>query len=182
MAVQKLIVVGSNQILTNYTPITTSAGAGSAGNIPALNSSGQIDSSMLPTTSEITYTAKSTISAQTFVNTTNVTGTGEVQPALAADATKPCTGFSPSAISSSSTGPIQFLGAQITLPLAQTGYTFTAANIQQLVYLDPVNAGMCVPASTTFTTGQLVQSLGPIIQVSGSNMTIAFDPEIVYIA
>jgi hypothetical protein len=181
MAVQKVLVLNANNQPQNYTPLQTSVGSGSAGAIPALNADGKIDSTMVYASEEVSYIAKSTISATTFVNTTNVSGTGEVQPALATDATKICTAFAPSGIASSGTGEVVF-GGQITLPLAQTGYTFAAANIQQLVYLDPTNAGMCVPASTTFTTGQLIQSLGAIVQVSGSNMTIDFNPQIVAIA
>ena len=181
MATQKVLVLNANNQPQQLTPNVTSAGSGDSGKLIALNADGKVDNSMLYVSGETTYTAKSAISAGTFVNVTNVSGTGQAQMALAADATKPCNAFSPSAVSSSAVGEFVF-GGQITVLLAQTGYTFTAANIDQEVFLDPTNAGMCVPASTAFTAGQLVNVLGQIVQVSGSNMTISFNPTVRAIA
>ena len=181
MATQKVLYLNANNQPQQVTPNTTSAGSGDSGKLIALNADGKIDNTMLYISEESTFTAKSTISSQTFVNTTVVAGAGEVQPALATDATKPATGFCPNAISSSASGEVVF-GGEILVPLVQTAYTFTASNIGQEVFLDPSNAGMCVPANTTFTTGQLVDCLGTIVQVSGANMTINFVPVIRAIA
>jgi len=94
---------GSSGALQEAQPVTTSAGAGSSGLIPALNSSGQLDSSFLPGASS--FTASETITGPAAVNLFDSSGTMKVRNADAAG-NKPVDGFAISSIATSSFGVV----------------------------------------------------------------------------
>ena len=179
MTLQKVIVLGSNNVPAQYSPLQSSAGSGSAGALIALNAAGQVDETMLPEAIGATYTASESVATGAFVFTTNVAGTGEVCNANATDSTKPCVGWVPAAIGSSSSGQVNFAGINTAVPIG----SFTASNIGEEVFLSTTN-GVCCARSTAFTTGQLVQRLGKIIAVNtgASTMSVAFNPDIVCVA
>ena len=173
MAVQKVLALNSNNQPQQYTPLQASAGSGSAGAIPALNAAGLIDETMLPEALATTILASEAIAAGAMVNVWDNSGTLNVRNANATDTTKPCNGWAPSAIGSSSTGQINFGGINPSVALG----AFTVANIGQQVFLSTVSGGVVI-ASNAFSSGNLVQSLGTIVDV-GATVSVAFIPEIV---
>ena len=172
MALQKVLVLDSTLQPQQYSPLQTSAGVGSAGQIPALNAAGLIDSTMLPTEAVASFTAKEAIAQGAFVNVTNVTGTWEVQNANATDATKPANGWAPNAISMGGTGPVNFSGVN---PYVAAG-TFAVAMAGQEAFLS-TTAGSAVPSITAFATGNLIQVLGTLV-ATGATYGINFVPQI----
>lgn len=96
-----------------YTPLTTSAGAGDAGKIPALNSSGKIDDTMLPdgigdgTRSAV---ASESLAAGKFVNEFDDGGTWSARLADNSN-NRPATGFVKETFSASATAAIWPLDA-----------------------------------------------------------------------
>jgi hypothetical protein len=114
MTVYKYLAVGTNNIPTETTPNTTSAGSADANKLVALNSSGLIDTSMLPTSSAVTRTASEAISAGALISEWNNSGTINVRNADNSTY-KPAHGYAPSAISSSGSGSVYlFNGPAIT--------------------------------------------------------------------
>jgi hypothetical protein len=94
MAADKYLYNNAGQ-LTEKSANQSSAGAGDAGKIPALDSSGRLDSSMMPVGVEIeteTITASEALSAGDFVNIWNSTGL-KVRKADATAAGKEANGF-----------------------------------------------------------------------------------------
>lgn len=108
MAGNKYFALGVNNIPTLVAAVQTSAGAGDAGKIVALNSSGLIDSTMLPTSSAVTRTASEAISAGALINEWNNSGTINVRNADNSTY-KPAHGYAPSSITSSGSGSV-YLG------------------------------------------------------------------------
>ncbi|WP_333676747.1 hypothetical protein [Dyella sp.] len=151
MTVQKLLVLNSNGMEQQYTPITSSAGSSSAGQIPALGAGGQLDASFIPsTTGSMSAPATEAIAAGAAVNIYNNAGTISLRNANATDATKPCNGFAPSAIASGSSGMVNFPGQ---LNSGVSGLTPSA-----LVFLG-TTAGQFTSTPPN-TTGNLVQPCG----------------------
>src|SRR5271166_443519 len=102
--VSDLLAVASNQ---------TSAGAGDAGKIVALNSAGLIDSSMLPSEDVISVTSSEAISAGALINLWISTGL-KVRNADNGAAAKWAMGWAPSAISNGGTGNVNIGEGQNT--------------------------------------------------------------------
>lgn len=70
MAIKRLINQNTNGSKETYSGTTTSAGAGSSGEIPALDASGRLDTSMMPVgfgQDSISATAGETLTAGDFV-------------------------------------------------------------------------------------------------------------------
>ena len=100
--------IGLNGIdLQEIATIQTSAGAGDAGKILALNSSGLIDSTALPSSSAVTMTASESISAGAIVNIWDSGGgVMKVRNADNSAVGKQADGFCIGAITSAATGPV----------------------------------------------------------------------------
>lgn len=113
MAVQKILAL-INGIISQYTPIQTSAGAGSAGAIPALNAAGQIDSTMLPASNSISFTASEAIAAGALINLWSNAGTINIRNADQTATGKQADGYAPSAIASAATGTVVLSDGLIT--------------------------------------------------------------------
>jgi hypothetical protein len=172
--VQKLLVLSSNNQPENYTPIVVSGGASDAGKPIATGPDGKLDNTFLQVLEEINYIAKEAIAQGAFVNVVNVTGTAEVQNAIATDATKLAVGWSQASLGMNDPGNINFAGVNPYVPLG----AFTAANIGEEVFLD-VSAGGVVSRSHAFVAGNAVQKLGTIVAVDvvHSTMSVVFQPE-----
>lgn len=103
-------VAGKTQ---QYTPVDVSAGAGDAGKIPALNSSGKIDDTLLPDgvgADTFTATASEALSAGDFVNAYSNAGTWSVRLADNSN-NRPANGFVKAAFSSAATATVYPLDA-----------------------------------------------------------------------
>lgn len=139
----------NNGVIASKSSLQTSSGAGDAGKIPALNSAGKIDSTMLDQTPSQTFTAGEAISAGDFVNIYDDTGTLKVRKADNTSASKMAHGYAPAAISMAATG-IVILGEGVN------------ANLSSLTkgarYFLGTSGGVTTTAPTS--TNTIVQELG----------------------
>lgn len=149
MAAQKPLQLDTNGNITEVSALQTSAGSGSAGAIVALNSSGLIDTTMLPSSGSVSMTASESISAGALINVWNNSGTMNVRNADNTSIGKQAHGYAPSAISSSASGTIILGDGENT---SVSGLT---AGTQYL--LSTVGA---VTATLPTGTGVIVQPVG----------------------
>jgi hypothetical protein len=145
--------------------LQSSAGSGSAGNLVALNSSGLIDSTMLPASTSgattITATASTAISAGQLVNIYNNSGTVTIKPADSTSAGSQANGFCNVAIASSATGTVCLSGLVTGLSGLTTG---------TVMYLGTVGA---VTATAPSTSGNVIQPVG----TAASTTSMEFVPD-----
>ena len=146
--------------------IQTSAGAGNAGDIPALDSTGRLDISMMPvgvTPEVVLAVASETLVAGNFVNLWNDTGTLKVRKADASAAGKPANGFVLAGFSTSATATVYLtsnVNTQLSALTPGTDY-----------YLDPA-----VPGGVTATAPTGVGKVSQLIGRSTSATSLVFDP------
>src|SRR3954462_1256812 len=98
--------------ITEKASVQSSAGAGDAGKIPALDSAGRLDSSFMPVgiaADTASITASEALAAGDLVNIWNSTG-AKVRKADATTAGKEAHGFVLAAVSSSATATVYFEG------------------------------------------------------------------------
>jgi len=135
---------------TEKAAIQSSAGAGDAGKIPALDANGRMDNSMMPVgigADTATITASEALSAGDLVNVWNSTG-AKVRKADATVAGKEAHGFVLAAVSSSANATVYFEGTD-------TGVSGLTPGVQYL---------STTPGTATGTppsgTGNVVQRVG----------------------
>ena len=170
MATKKPLILVSG-VPTQYTPPTTSAGSGNAGDIPGLNATGQLDVSFMPTgigPEVVLATTSDTLTAGMFVNLYDLSSASECRKAVAADTTKPAHGFVLAGSSIAGSATVYCSGLNTLVPLG----TFTIANLGATVWLDPSTSGSCTVTPPS-TSGQLQQPLGTIVAV-GTTVTVQF--------
>jgi hypothetical protein len=151
MAGNKYLKNASGNI-TEEAAIQTSAGAGDAGKIPALDSAGKLDNSMMPTgigsdTKQIV--ASEALSAGNLINVYDNAGTLNMRKADATTAGKEANGFVLSSVSSSATGTAYF--EQVITGLS--GLTVGAQ------YYLATTAGTATSTAPS-TSGNIVQKIG----------------------
>lgn len=147
--------------------IQTSAGAGNAGDIPALDSTGRLDMTMMPVgiaAETVTCVTSENLTAGCYVNLYNDAGTLTARKADASAAGKPADGF----VLAATTSP-----ASATVYLAsQTNTQVTGLTPGTTYYLDPATPG---GATLTAPTG-----VGKVSQVLGKSLTattFVFEPQ-----
>lgn len=118
MATQKILVLDpTTNLAKELTPNTTSAGAGDAGKIPALNAGGVLDNTLFPAgigeASQIFPTSEA-ITAPAVVNIFLVSTTWTARNANATDATKPAMGFVTASTTSPDDTTVYFPGQIVT--------------------------------------------------------------------
>lgn len=131
---------------------TTSAGAGDAGKIVALDGAGKLDSTLLPTgvgADTTSIEASENLAAGDFVNIHESTG-AKVRKADASDATKPAHGFVLASVTSGNNATVYFEGENNQVS------GLTAGAIQ---FLDTTTAGGTTETPPS-TTGNIAQRLG----------------------
>lgn len=150
--------------LAPKTPNTTSAGAADAGKIVALNSSGQIDASMMPTGTgqqAVTVTASENISAGALINfwlngaTLNMRNADNTSTGKAAD------GFVTSAVTNGSSGTAFVAGLNTALSGLTIGATYYLGTVGTITTTPPAAA-----------SGSIVQAVG---KATAAN-TLVFNP------
>jgi hypothetical protein len=138
-------------LLTEVAALVTSAGAGDAGKIVALDSSGKLDTSVMPTgvgaDTQAIATSES-LAAGDLVNVFNSTG-AKVRKADSSVSGKEAHGFVLSVFTHPTTATVYFEGSNTQV----TGLT---PGVQ---YLDPANPGKSTNTAPT-TAGQVVQRVG----------------------
>jgi hypothetical protein len=149
--------------------IQTSAGAGDAGKIAALDSTGRIDNSMMPLGLAVetkSIIASEALSAGDFVNVYNNAGTLNCRKADATSASKRAHGFVLAAVSS---------GASATVYYGNLNNQKSAMTIGAEQYLSGSAAGGTVETPPT-ATGNLVQRVG--VALSATEMLVEIQPPI----
>lgn len=154
MAVQKVLVLDPTTSLPiENTPNTTSAGAGDAGKLVALDSSGVLDSTLLPpgigSASQVFPTSE-TLAAGALVNIVDVSTVPTARNANATDATKPAMGFVLAGTTSPANATVYFPGQIVT---GLTGLTTGAR-----VYLGTSSGAVSTTAPST--AGNLIMLVG----------------------
>lgn len=152
MAGNKYIANSSGK-LKEVAAIQTSSGVSDAGKIPALDSSGLLDASLMPAgvSAEIVVaTASEALTAGDFVNLYNNSGTINVRKADASNNTKPADGFVLANVSSSGTATVYLISVKNT---AVSGLTVGAD------YWLSTTPG-AITATAPSASGNIVQRLG----------------------
>ncbi len=158
---------------TQQAATQSSAGGSDAGKIPALDSTGKLDVTFMPTgiaAETQQCTASEGLTAGMWVNVFNNAGTLGVRKALATDTTKPATGYVVDTVSSSAPVLVYFDGSNALIPVG----SFVVADRGKRVFLDPSVSGGCTITPPS-TTGQLIQQLGRIVEVGVTYITVAVD-------
>jgi hypothetical protein len=138
-------------LLTEVAAIITSAGAGDSGKIVALDSSGKLDTSFMPTgvgADTAAIATSESLAAGDLVNVFNSTG-AKVRKADSSVSGKEAHGFVLAVFTHPTTATVYFEGSNTQV----TGLT---PGVQ---YLDPVNPGKSTNTAPT-TAGQVVQRVG----------------------
>ena len=138
--------------LTEREAIQTSGGVPSAGKIPALDPSGKLDTSMMPTgigAETAAIQATEALSAGDFVNIYNVAGAARMRKADASTSGKQADGFVLAAVASGATGAAYLRGANTQVSGQTPGIVFLSATT-------PGAATSIAPSGA----GQTVQKLG----------------------
>jgi hypothetical protein len=152
-------------VLTEAVSIQTSGGAGDAGKIPALDSSGRLDTSMMPVGSGVeadVIPASENLAAGNLVNIWNNSGAANARKADATTAGKEAMGF---------------VLAAVTAPANATVYRTSQSNTQMsgltpgAKYFLATTAGG-VSATAPSGSGNVVQPVGVAINAT----TLSFNP------
>lgn len=149
MAIKRLINVNTNGTQQEYSGIATSAGTGSADDIPRLDSNGKLDVTFMPTgfgQDAISGTTGEALSAGDFVY---FSGTGTVLKADATAIAKQARGYVNSSVTSGATATVFFDDTNTGLTGLTAGATY---------YLGTTAGG--ITTTPTTTTGQIVQEIG----------------------
>lgn len=145
-------------VITEILGIQTSAGAGDAGKIPALDATGRLDMTMMPVglaAETVTCVTSENLAAGDFVNLYNNAGVLTARKADASAAGKPADGF----VLGASTSPAS---NTVYLP-SQTNTGLTGLTPGTTYYLDPATPGK---ATLTAPSG-----VGKVSQVLGKSLT-----------
>ena len=136
----------------------SSAGAGDAGALVALDAAGKIDVSMMPSgigADTATFNASENLSAGDFVNIWNDGGTMKVRKADATSAGKEADGYVLSAVTS---------GASALVYLDDTNTQRSGLTLGALYYLSTTAGGVTTTAPSA--SGNIVQTLGRAMSTS----------------
>ena len=172
----KILTLNTDGSFLEVNPPTVSAGAGSAGLIPALGSTGALDISFMPTgigADVQVMIASEALAAGAFVNVYNNGGVTTVRNALAADNTKPAKGFVLSAVPTSGQATVYVRGLNNLVPLTGLNAFSTGSN----VFLSPTVIGEATSAIPT-TTGSIAQVIGTVEAIGSSTATVNFSENI----
>ncbi|MCM6774977.1 hypothetical protein NDR87_26390 [Nocardia sp. CDC159] len=116
--------------ITEKAAVQASAGAGDAGKIPALDSSGRLDNSMMPVglgADTATITASEALSAGDMVNVWNSSG-AKVRKADASTAGKEAHGFVLAAVSNGASATVYFEGSNTQVSSLTPGPQYLSAS------------------------------------------------------
>lgn len=163
MAGNKFLVLDPTTLLSKETAGTqVSAGAANANQIPALNSVGVFDTTLMPPgvgSSALTFPASEALAAGAMVNIWSNASVASARNANATDATKPAVGFVLAAVASAATATVYFPGQDVT--------GVAALVIGDRVFLSAATPGGVVDiASAPAVAGNLVQQLGTALSAT----------------
>lgn len=153
-------IKNSSGTLAEEAAIQSSAGAGDAGKIPALDASGRLDSSMMPAgigADTASIAASENLSAGNLVNVWNDSGTPKVRKADATTAGKEAHGFVLAAVTAPAAATVYFEGPNTALS------GLTAGNL----YLSTTAGGTTSTAPSA--AGNVVQRVGVAVSATVLN-------------
>ncbi len=159
MAAKKLLrLIGG--VITEVFGVQSSAGAGNAGDIVALDDTGRIDNSMMPVgigADTAVIAASESLAAGNWVNVWNDTGTAKVRKADATTAGKEVNGFVLAAVTSGNPATVYFEGTntQVTGQTPGPVYLQTTAGA----------GGTTIPSAA----GNVVQQVGVAVSATAVN-------------
>jgi len=151
MAAEKFITL-NNGVMQQKSANDTSAGVGDAGKLIALNSTGKLDETLLPSgigADTFVAAASEALAAGDFVNIWEDTGTVKIRKANATDATKKADGFVKAGVSSGSNATVYYEGENV----------LTGLTVGTRYYLSAATGGGFT-ATAPSTSGNVVQYLG----------------------
>lgn len=153
--------------LTEREAITTSAGAGDAGKIPALDGAGRWDSSMMPVglgADTASITSSEALAAGDLVNVWNSTG-AKVRKADATVAGKEAHGFVLSAVSSGALATVYFEGTNTGVTGLTPGVNYLSTTAGTATATAPSGSGNVVQrvGFATATTALNFDASPPIV-------------------
>jgi len=157
-------IYNNGGVLTEKAAIQSSAGAGDAGKIPALDAAGLLDLTMMPTgigPEIITLAASEDLSAGNLVNIWIDTDTPKARKADATTVGKEANGFVLDAVTSGNNAEVYLVGVNTQV----SGLT-----VGTIHYLATTAGGVTTTAPSG--SGNVVQSVGR----SGSATQLAFQP------
>ena len=149
-------------VLTEIAALQTSAGAGDAGKIVALDTAGRLDNSFMPVgigADTASIVASEALSAGDYVNVYDDTGTAKVRKADATTAGKEAHGFVLSAVSSAASATVYFEGTNTAITGQTAGVVYLATT---------AGAGSTIPPSAA---GNVVQRIGFAVSATAMNFT-----------
>ena len=149
-------------VLTEIAALQTSAGAGDAGKIVALDTAGKLDNSFMPVgigADTASIVASEALSAGDYVNVYDDTGTAKVRKADATTAGKEAHGFVLSAVSSAASATVYFEGTNTAITGQTAGVVYLATT---------AGAGSTTPPSAA---GNVVQRIGFAVSATAMNFT-----------
>ncbi|MDE1673860.1 hypothetical protein [Nocardia gipuzkoensis] len=150
--------------LTEKAAIQTSAGAGDAGKIPALDANGKLAANMMPSgfgADISSIQASENLAANDLVNIHNVSGSARVRKADASAAGKEAHGFVLAAVTSGNNGDVYFEGSNAGLSGLTPGPLFLSTTPGQATSTAPSGAG------------QVVQRVGVAVSATALNFEAA---------
>lgn len=133
--------------LTEEAAIQASSGANDAGKIPALDSAGRFDNSMMPVgigADTASIVASENLSAGDFVNIWNDSGTPKIRKADATTAGKEAHGFVSAAVTSPAAGVVYFEGSNNNVTGMTAGNVYLATTAGLATNTAPSAAGNVV--------------------------------------
>ena len=149
-------------VLTEIAALQTSAGAGDAGKIVALDTAGRLDNSFMPVgigADTASIVASEALSAGDYVNVYDDTGTAKVRKADATTAGKEAHGFVLSAVSSATSATVYFEGTNTAITGQTAGVVYLATT---------AGVGSTTPPSAA---GNVVQRIGFAVSATAMNFT-----------
>lgn len=164
MAAKKFLRLVAGRI-KELSGVVVSAGAANDGDLVALDASGKLDSSVLPSgigQNTIAVTASEALAANDLVNVYDNAGTPAVRKADASTEGKECTGLVKASVSSGGSATVYLSGNTIT------GLSGMAAG-RRYLSTTPGQSTATAPSSS----GNVVQKIGDAFNAT----TIAFEPE-----
>lgn len=166
MAGDKFLKLGTGGAIEEDTALQTSVGAGDAGAIPALDSTGRIDTTMMPVgigADIANIVSSENLSAGDFVNVWDDAGTVKVRKADATAAGKLADGFVLDAVTAPAAVGVYFEGTNTQV----SGKTLGAVMFLQ------TTAGAAADTVPS-TSGNVVQKVGKAISATA----ISFEPSL----
>jgi hypothetical protein len=150
--------------ITEILGVVTSAGAGNDGDIPALDATGKLDISLMPSgigASTVSATSSENLAAGDWVNLYNNAGVLTVRKADATTNGKQCHGYVIAAVTSPAAATV-YLGGQ------NSGVTGKTIGAMQYLSTTPGASVETAPSAS----GNLIQQLGPALSATLVRMNI----------